>query len=348
MKAAYFMGIPEGKNEGYFEVKEKAVPTAGQGQVVIKNMAAGICGTDVHIFHGEPGSADVNPPVVLGHEYSGEIVEVGAGVEGFEVGDHVTVDPNIYCGHCYYCQTGKKQLCEHMEAIGVTMDGGFEQYSVVPASQAFKLDKNVPWKWGAMTEPTACCLRGIDRAGITTGDSVVIVGGGAIGLIMMQLAKLSGAAKICVSEPNSKRRQSALTLGADAAIDPTQPDYMQQLEKGLGQDGADVVIECVGNPHTEEDAIRFAGKGATVMFFGLSGPDAEITVKPDVIFKKELHITSSFINPYSFERSIAILSSGTLDVKSIITTVLPLEEMTKAFTDPEIRKAGKVMIKMPD
>ncbi len=344
MKAAYFMGIPEGKNEGYFEVKEKAVPTAGQGQVVIKNMAAGICGTDVHIFHGEPGSADVNPPVVLGHEYSGEIVEVGAGVEGFEVGDHVTVDPNIYCGHCYYCQTGKKQLCEHMEAIGVTMDGGFEQYSVVPASQAFKLDKNVPWKWGAMTEPTACCLRGIDRAGITTGDSVVIVGGGAIGLIMMQLAKLSGAAKICVSEPNSKRRQSALTLGADAAIDPTQPDYMQQLEKGLGQDGADVVIECVGNNAAVKSAFQFAKKGATIVLFSVPKVDATFPLPLFDVYKKELTIKGSFVNPDTHLRAVKLINAGRINYEPIITHTLGINHMEEAIKTQMGQESIKVVV----
>ena len=132
-------------------------------------MVCGVCGTDVHIFHGEPGSADVNPPVVLGHEYSGEVVEVGEGVTALKPGDHVTVDPNIYCGECVYCRNGKKQLCETMQAVGVTRDGGFGEYSLVPAAQAFKLGDSVPYEAGAMAEPVACCLHGIDLAGIKAG-----------------------------------------------------------------------------------------------------------------------------------------------------------------------------------
>ena len=127
MKASRFMGNMT------FEVADLPMPKAGPGELVVHNKVCGVCGTDVHIYHGEPGSADVNPPVVLGHEYSGEVMEVGQGVTGFAVGDHVTIDPNIYCGHCQYCQNGKKQLCETMEAIGVTRDrGAFAEYSLSP------------------------------------------------------------------------------------------------------------------------------------------------------------------------------------------------------------------------
>lgn len=158
MKATYFMGHET------FEVRECPIPKAKPGTVVVKNYACGVCGTDVHIYHGEKGSAAVNPPVVLGHEYSGVVTEVGEGVKGLKIGDHVTIDPNIYCGECEYCRNGKKQMCRHMEAVGVTMNGGFEEYSIVPAAQALLLDPNVPLEYGAMSEPLACCLHGIDRA----------------------------------------------------------------------------------------------------------------------------------------------------------------------------------------
>ena len=233
---------------------------------MLRNQVCGVCGTDVHIYHGEPGSADVNPPVVLGHEYSGEVVEVGEGVTGFAVGDHVTVDPNIYCGHCAYCQNGKKQLCPSMEAIGVTRDGGFAQYSRIPASQAFKLEPTVPWEAAAMAEPLACCLHGIDLAGIQVGDKVCVVGGGAIGLLMVQLAKLSGASQIVLSEPNEKRRQVGLQLGANTAIDPPGPHAQEAFAQVL-DGGANVVIECVGNVPAVNERLpvrRQGGHGAAV------------------------------------------------------------------------------------
>lgn len=324
MKASRFLGNKT------FAVTDLPTPHAGPGELVLRNQVCGVCGTDVHIYHGEPGSADVNPPVVLGHEYSGEVVEVGEGVTGFAVGDHVTVDPNIYCGHCAYCQNGKKQLCPSMEAIGVTRDGGFAQYSRIPASQAFKLEPTVPWEAAAMAEPLACCLHGIDLAGIQVGDKVCVVGGGAIGLLMVQLAKLSGAAQIVLSEPNEKRRQVGLQLGANAAIDPTRPDAQEAFAQVL-DGGANVVIECVGNVPAVKSAFQFAGKGATVLLFSVPKVDATFDLPLFDVYKKELTIKGSFVNPDTHARAVALINSGKVDFDPIITHRFPLDQLPEAI-----------------
>ena len=324
MKASRFLGNKT------FAVADLPTPHAGPGELVLRNQVCGVCGTDVHIYHGEPGSADVNPPVVLGHEYSGEVVEVGEGVTGFAVGDHVTVDPNIYCGHCAYCQNGKKQLCPSMEAIGVTRDGGFAQYSRIPASQAFKLEPTVPWEAAAMAEPLACCLHGIDLAGIQVGDKVCVVGGGAIGLLMVQLAKLSGASQIVLSEPNEKRRQVGLQLGANAALDPTRPDAQEAFAQVLGG-GANVVIECVGNVPAVKSAFQFAGKGATVLLFSVPKVDATFDLPLFDVYKKELTIKGSFVNPDTHARAVALINSGKVDFDPIITHRFPLDQLPEAI-----------------
>lgn len=324
MKASRFLGNKT------FAVTDLPTPHAGPGELVLRNQVCGVCGTDVHIYHGEPGSADVNPPVVLGHEYSGEVVEVGEGVTGFAVGDHVTVDPNIYCGHCAYCQNGKKQLCPSMEAIGVTRDGGFAQYSRIPASQAFKLEPTVPWEAAAMAEPLACCLHGIDLAGIQVGDKVCVVGGGAIGLLMVQLAKLSGASQIVLSEPNEKRRQVGLQLGANAAIDPTRPDSQEAFAQVLGG-GANVVIECVGNVPAVKSAFQFAGKGATVLLFSVPKVDATFDLPLFEVYKKELTIKGSFVNPDTHARAVALINSGKVDFGPIITHRFTLDQLPEAI-----------------
>lgn len=324
MKASRFLGNKT------FAVTDLPTPHAGPGELVLRNQVCGVCGTDVHIYHGEPGSADVNPPVVLGHEYSGEVVEVGEGVTGFAVGDHVTVDPNIYCGHCAYCQNGKKQLCPSMEAIGVTRDGGFAQYSRIPASQAFKLEPTVPWEAAAMAEPLACCLHGIDLAGIQVGDKVCVVGGGAIGLLMVQLAKLSGASQIVLSEPNEKRRQVGLQLGANAAIDPTRPDAQEAFAQVL-DGGANVVIECVGNVPAVKSAFQFAGKGATVLLFSVPKVDATFDLPLFEVYKKELTIKGSFVNPDTHARAVALINSGKVDFGPIITHRFPLDQLPEAI-----------------
>ncbi len=324
MKASRFLGNKT------FAVTDLPTPHAGPGELVLRNQVCGVCGTDVHIYHGEPGSADVNPPVVLGHEYSGEVVEVGEGVTGFAVGDHVTVDPNIYCGHCAYCQNGKKQLCPSMEAIGVTRDGGFAQYSRIPASQAFKLEPTVPWEAAAMAEPLACCLHGIDLAGIQVGDKVCVVGGGAIGLLMVQLAKLSGASQIVLSEPNEKRRQVGLQLGANAALDPTRPDSQEAFAQVLGG-GANVVIECVGNVPAVKSAFQFAGKGATVLLFSVPKVDATFDLPLFDVYKKELTIKGSFVNPDTHARAVALINSGKVDFDPIITHRFTLDQLPEAI-----------------
>ena len=324
MKASRFLGNKT------FAVTDLPTPHAGPGELVLRNQVCGVCGTDVHIYHGEPGSADVNPPVVLGHEYSGEVVEVGEGVTGFAVGDHVTVDPNIYCGHCAYCQNGKKQLCPSMEAIGVTRDGGFAQYSRIPASQAFKLEPTVPWEAAAMAEPLACCLHGIDLAGIQVGDKVCVVGGGAIGLLMVQLAKLSGASQIVLSEPNEKRRQVGLQLGANAALDPTRPDAQEVFAQVL-DGGANVVIECVGNVPAVKSAFQFAGKGATVLLFSVPKVDATFDLPLFEVYKKELTIKGSFVNPDTHARAVALINSGKVDFGPIITHRFPLDQLPEAI-----------------
>ena len=337
MKASYFLG------KGSFEVRQSPELHPGPGEVVIKNMVCGVCGTDVHIFHGEPGSADVNPPVVLGHEYSGEVVEVGEGVTALKPGDHVTVDPNIYCGECVYCRNGKKQLCETMQAVGVTRDGGFGEYSLVPAAQAFKLGDSVPYEAGAMAEPVACCLHGIDLAGIKAGDRVCIVGGGAIGLIMLQLAKLSGASSLVLSEPNEKRRQVALSLGADAAIDPTAPDARSAYEAALG-DGADVVIECVGNNAAVKSAFQLAKKGATIVLFSVPKVEATFDLPLFDVYKKELTIKGSFVNPDTHERAVRLINSGKLDFTSIITHRFNLDQLPEAIAMQMSSESIKVVV----
>lgn len=333
MRASFFLGNKT------FEVREQELPHAGAGEVVIRNMACGVCGTDVHIYHGEPGSADVTPPVVLGHEYSGVVTEVGEGVTSLRPGDHVTVDPNIYCGKCEYCRVGRKQLCEHMEAIGVTRNGGFAEYSVVPEGQAFLLSPELPMEFGAMAEPVACCLHGIDRAEICEGNTVCIVGGGAIGLIMVQLARLAGAAKIILSEPNEKRRSVGLSLGADIAIDPAAPGAMDGF-----RNAADVVIECVGNLPAVKSAFAYAKKGANIVLFSVPKVDSKFDLPLFDVYKKELTIKGSFVNPDTHSRAVALLNAEKLNFDQIITHRFPLAQMPEAIAMQMSDQSIKVIV----
>lgn len=338
MKAAVYHG------PGDLRVEEVPVRKLKDNEVKIQVKYCGICGTDIHIFHGDGGCCDVTPPLVPGHEFSGVVAEVGAGVKTVKVGDRVTGDPNDMCGECYFCKNGMQHFCKNNIGIGTTVDGGFAEYVIMREKQVYKVSDDLSFIEAAMTEPISCCLHGIDLCNIKAGDTVLVIGGGPIGMIMMQLAKNAGASKVIMSEPVEEKREQALKLGATKTIDPLHEDVEAVLAEYC--ENVNVVIECVGNVHTQADAVRFAGRGATIMYFGLAAPEESFPIRPDDIFKKELHITSSYINPYSFERAIQILESGTVELESLITNVVPLDDIADVFTKPEYRRTGKVMIQI--
>lgn len=337
MKAGVFYG------KGDLRVEERAIPQVKAGEVLIKVMACGICGTDVHIFNGDEGCSPTPPGTVLGHEFAGIVEKVGDGVTMAKVGDRVCVDPNKMCGECYYCKNGMGHYCESMVGIGTGIDGGFAQYCVVPQSQVYPLDDNTSFERGAMTEPLACCLHGIDLCKITCGETVVVIGGGMIGMLMMQLACISGASKVVLIEPVAQKREQALTLGASFCIDPINQDAKAVLkENGIERVG--VVIECVGRKNTMAQAIDLAGNKATVMLFGLTAPSDEISVKPFEIFKKELTITASYINPYTQRRAIDLINANKVDVSSMVYKVASLDELPAILADGKERSKGKFII----
>ncbi len=337
MKAGVFYG----KHDLRIEEREKPTPKAGE--VLIKVKACGICGTDVHIFNGDEGCAQSPPGTVLGHEFSGIVESVGEGVTAFKPGDRVSVDPNKMCGDCYYCKSGIGHFCENMDGIGTVIDGGFAEYCAVPQSQAYKIGDNTTFEQGAMGEPLACCLHGIDMSNISCGDTVMVIGGGMIGMLMLQLARISGAGKLIMLEPVAEKRAQAIELGADLAFDPITQDVKSELAKA-GIDRVSTVIECVGKKATMLQAIELAGKKATVMLFGLTAPGDEIPVKPFEVFKKELTITASFINPYTQKRAIELIDSGKIDVSSMVYRVAPLCELPTILADAKERAKGKFII----
>lgn len=339
MIGAYFLG------NQCIETRPLVLPEPGEGQVLVKVSACGVCGTDVHIYHGGKGSAEVVPPVILGHEFSGHIVKLGSGVIGLEEGQLITVDPNIYCGKCRPCRQGQKQMCHHMRAVGVNMDGGFADYCLVPYAQCVPVPEGTDPELAALAEPLACCLHGIDRVGIRPGENVLVIGGGTIGQIMLQLARLAGAAKVVLSEPVEIRRELAVRLGADAAIDPLREDLPRRLSELLSRDGADVVIECVGNPRTSAQAIDAAAGCGRVMLFGVPNPDAVLQTKMHPIFQKELTIMGSFVNPDTHSRAVALLSSGQLKLKELITHRFPVSQLEEAIKMQTGTQSIKVLVK---
>lgn len=336
MKAAVFYG----KND--LRVEEQPVAKPGEGEVLIRVHACGVCGTDVHIYHGDEGAAKSPLGTILGHEFAGEVVELGSGIKNLKVGDRVCVDPNYLCNECFYCQSGIGHFCEHMVGIGTTVNGGFAEYCVIPECQAYKFSEGTSYEEAAMCEPVACCLHGIDMCDIVCGDNVAVIGGGMIGLIMLQLAKIKGAAKLVLIEPVLEKREMAMRLGADLTIDPVNCDVEEELAKA-GISRLSTVIECVGKPATMQQAVKIAGLKSTVMLFGLTAPEETMTIKPFELFKKEITLKASFINPYTQQRALNLIESGKVDVSSM-TASAPLEMLPEILARPELRTRGKYII----
>lgn len=338
MKAAVFY-----KKED-LRVEERPMPEIGADEVLVRVHACGICGTDAHIFCGDEGAAPTPPNTVLGHEFAGEIVKLGANVSHLKVGDKVCVDPNKLCGKCEFCRRGVGHFCTDMIGIGTTVDGGFAEYCAAPVSQVYKVADSLSYEAAAMAEPVSCCIHGIELCNIKCGSTVAVIGCGMIGLLMLQLAKLAGAAKIVAIEPVAEKRIHAEKLGADFTIDPMNEDVKQVLvQHGIAQ--LDTVIECVGKTATIEQAIDLAGNYSTVMMFGLTAPAAEMKIKPFEIFKKEITLRSSYINPYTFPQAVALIESGKIDVTSMVHEIAPLSELPAILADSKRRSAGKFIIR---
>lgn len=338
MKAAVYFGRHD------LRVTDVDELPAGDNQVKVNVKYCGVCGTDIHIYEGEGGSMTVVPPLTIGHEFSGIVREVGKNVKSVKVGDRVSVDPNDACGECYFCRNAQAHFCKNIVGIGTTYPGGFAEYVTVREKQVFKIPDSLSYEAAALVEPVSCCLHGIDLCEIKAGQTVLVIGAGPIGLLMLQLAKMSGAGKIFVSEIVPEKRQLALKYGANIVIDPSSEDVEAILRANT--ENVDCVIECVGSTKTIEQAIQFAGMKSTVMMFGLTAPTACASVKPYQIFQKEIRLTSSYINPYTFDRAIEILALGKVKVDDIITDIVPLKEINKVFEDNSFRRRGKVLIKI--
>lgn len=321
-------------------IEERPVPQIGEFDALVKVHACGICGTDVHILHGEH---IVKFPVIPGHEFSGEIVEIGSKVTNIRVGDRVTVDPNIVDRTCFFCRRGEINLCENLTAVGVNFDGGFAEFCRVPAEQAYKVPDNVSLDEAAMAEPLACCIHGIDRANITPGSSVVVLGAGSIGLLLIQLARIAGAGHIIVSEPDKRKRHLAARFGSDVQIDPLKQDIGAEVAK-LTRVGADVVIESAGRLETAELAPKLARRGGTILQFGVVSPDKMASISPYDVYYKELTIRGSFVNPFTHARAVDLLASKQVDVMPMITHRFPLDDAAAALQTAQGKDAIKILL----
>lgn len=318
------------------------IPSVKPGEVLVKIQACGVCGTDMHIYEGAMPWARL--PLVPGHELSGVVVEVGEEVSGLKPGDRVAVDPNITCGVCRYCRMGRRNLCSSLEAIGVTRDGGFAEYVVAPASQLYRVPEGLSLEEAAFAEPVSCCVHGVNRLSIRPGDDVLIVGAGPIGLIHLQLAKRCGAGRVVVAEVNEKRLKLASRLGVDLTVNPSEERLPETVRRFLDGKGVEAAIDAAGGSAPLDLAASCLEPGGRLLVFGVASEEDVWKVKPYDLYKRELTVVGSFINPYEMDRALNLLASGAVKVKPLISHVIGLEDLEKALRR-EIPDALKVLVK---
>ena len=332
------------KGTGNVEIKNIPEPVCGPGQVKILVKAAGICGTDLHIYNDEYPSI---PPVVLGHEIAGEIVECGEGIRACEIGRRVTTRTfMVTCGRCRYCNTGKDNLCPERLSIGSGVNGGFTKYLIVPEKNIFYLPQNVSYNAGALTEPLACCVHAVlEVTHIYAGEKVLIIGPGTMGILSSQIVKASGGYVVIIGTDSDKERlRLAKDLGADEVIIYSQINSL--IEEKIS-DTFDVVFECSGTEEGLNMGLKLLRKGGRYTQIGLSGKLVKFPIDQTVY--KEVKFFGSFSHTWSsWDTAIKLLSRGLVQTEPLVTDKLPLSRWKEAFKKFKDKQCVKIILTPED
>lgn len=325
-------------------------PSPLENQIRIKVDWCGICGTDLEEFAHGPMYIPVDlpneltgrkAPIILGHEFVGTVVEVGPGVSGFRYGDRVAPDTLLFCGNCWFCQRHLVHHCRKLAILGLMTDGGCAEYVNVPEYMCFKLPGTMPPENGALAEPTAVAVRAVRTGGVKLGDTVAVVGGGTIGLLCLQVALLSGAARVFVVEPHENRRRLACKLGAKQAIDPMAANPQEALMDLTGGEGADVVLECGGNQATMSVAPLLARPQGVVVITGLHNEPVGIDLFS--LVRREVTIKGSFSHIYDhdFSEAVALLGAGQVLAAPLISARISIDEAIEKGFEKLLRNRGE-------
>ncbi len=334
MEAVVFLG------EGRWAVQEVPTPRLSSDQeVLLRTDRASICGTDIHILSMPPGHP-ATPGSILGHEYVATVVEPGTKAGHLAPGDRVVVDPNLTCGLCRYCRLGLTNCCENMTTLGIFRHGGLAGYSVAPARALHKIDRAVPPERATLAEPLSCVLHAFEQAKPTPGESVVILGGGPIGLMFLMLFRAAGAGKALVVEPVEFRRRKAGECGADAVLDPNSGNVAEQV-RAATEIGADVVVDAAGTLLPE--ALALVRRGGRVVLFGMN-LHAERPVNQYWITRHQVTVIGSFIQQTAFPKVVRLLEAGLLGLERLVTHRLPLSGIGEGLEAMRRGEAIKVVV----
>jgi 2-desacetyl-2-hydroxyethyl bacteriochlorophyllide A dehydrogenase len=333
MRAAVIEGI------GQVTVTDVPEPAPGPRDVLVEVAACGICGTDLHILDGEFAPS---LPIVPGHEFAGTVVALGAAARqanpALRVGTRVAVDPSLYCHECHYCRLGHNNLCERWNAIGVSVPGGAAQLAAAPAANCVPLPDHLRLEDAALIEPLSCAVRGYDVLRSNLGSHVLIYGSGTMGLMMLQLAKRTGAASVDMVDLNPERLKTAVTLGCSAAV--TSADELDRPR------GWELVVDATGAGPAIQDGLSRVAPGGTFLQFGVASYATKVTIDPYRIYNKEITITGSMAVLHSYERAAELFAGGVLDPDIFISDRLPLADYAAAI-DMVRRGAGRKIQVLP-
>lgn len=311
------------------KVEKIEVPTLQDGEVLLKIKAVGICGSDVHGYLGLTGRRI--PPMTLGHEFSGEVADLGNHVDGFQIGDGVIVQPINFCGECSNCLQGYTNMCLNKRFFGVlTEDGAMAEYLNVPAKLLYRLPESCSFEDGALAEPYAVGYGAVKKAGNLEGKDILIIGAGTIGLCILQLVKLQNPASIIVCDLSDRRLKTALELGADHAVNPAKEDYLEAIGTYTSCRMVDLSIEAVGVQATANQSIKSLKMAGTAIWVGMSQKDMTINMQDVVVSARNILGTFNYTHE-EFGEVIEILGSGKLDTQKLITAKVSLEDAPAYF-----------------
>lgn len=322
MKAAVFLG------PNRIELRELPVPVPGPGEVLLRVLGCGVCGTDVHIYRGEFTTA--RPPVVLGHEVYGQVEALGPGTKGFEAGQKVVVDPFIPCGTCSFCKNGEFRFCRNETFIGYQHNGGFAQFTVVPAVNLYPVPADTGLESGVLTETLATVVAGLHKLALPPGRSVLLLGAGAVGLLWGALLRRCLPSVLIQTEIIPERLKRARALGADRVLSPRE-EKLEAVVRALCPDGVDCLIDATGSTQAIAEGLPLLKKGGTYLCFGICPEEERLPLSLTWLYRQQITFITSRRPPREMGRAVRLLEQGAVDPAVVVTGSFPLERIEETF-----------------
>ena len=319
-------------------IRDVEIPVPKEDEVLIKVKAAGLCGSDFHIYHGTYPAVY---PLIQGHEFSGVIEKTGEKAGMWKVGQRVTADPNIYCHHCYYCLKSQENMCENAQASGVTRNGAFAEYVVVPASQLYELPKQISFEEGALIEPLACALYGVKRLQPEYGGKAVIFGAGPMGLLLLKALNIAGMSQVAVVDLDPVCLERASAMGAAKTF-----SHIEEVKNAYPR-GFDVVVDATGNPKVIGQMFDAAAKRARILQFGCADTDTVVPISPYQIYANDWTYIGTCTAVHTYNEAIDLISEGKIRVRDVISQVVSMETLAEYLANGKPAGTMKIVMR-PD